>query len=98
MKLARSMSPRVAFAVVVGLLPIAGPAQAADPSQFSVAENRLFIDTHLRGVPGPATLDYVYTKRGSLEDPVDDTARVMVLPSPAGGSPSVKVEYLNGTR
>jgi len=98
MKPARSMSPRVAFAVVVSLLPIPGPAQAADPSQFSVAENRLFIDDHLRGVPGPATLDYVYTKRGSLEDPVDDTARVMVSPSPAGGSPSVKVEYLNGTR
>lgn len=98
MRLAQSVAPRVAFALAVAMLTIAGPTQAADPSQFSVAEKRLFIDDHLRGVRAPATLDYVYTKRGSLEDPVDDTARVVVRPSPAGGSPSVKVEYLSDSR
>ena len=85
-------------AVALALLPCAGPLQAADPSQFSVAEKRLFVDDHLRGLPGPATLEYTYTKRGSLEGSVDDTARVIVGPPSAAGSQAVKVEYLSDTR
>ena len=89
---------RVAVALAVALLPFAGLVQAADPSQFSVAERRLFVDDHLRGVPGPATLEYTYTKRGLLEGAIDDTARVIVGPASAGGSRSVKVEYLSAAR
>jgi hypothetical protein len=85
-----------AFAVAVQLLAV--PVHAADPSQFSVAENRLFIDDHLRGLPGPTTLEYIYTKRGSLEDAVDDTARVIVGRRSAAGTQSVKIEYLSDTR
>jgi len=92
------MPSHVAFALVVATLSLASPAPAADPSQFSVAEMRLFVDDHLRGISGPATLEYIYTKRGSLEDPVDDTARVIVGPRSAGGTQSVKVEYLTDTR
>lgn len=88
----------VAVTLAVALLPFAGPVQAADPSQFSVAEKRLFVDDHLRGLAGPATLEYTYTKRGSLEGSVDDTARVIVGPPSAGGRRSVKVEYLSDTR
>jgi hypothetical protein len=72
--------------------------QAADPSQFSVAEQRLFVDDHLHGLSGPVTLEYIYAKRGSLEAPIDDTARVMIGPPAAGGGASVKVEYLSDTR
>jgi hypothetical protein len=82
----------------VATIALALPALAADPSQFSVAENRLFIDDHLRGISGPTTLEYIYTKRGSLEDPVDDAARVIVGPKSSAGSQSVKVEYLSDTR
>ena len=89
---------RTAAAFAVAALPLAVPAHAADPSQFSVAEKRLFIDDHLRGLPGPTTLEYVYTKRGSLEGPVDDTARVIVGPASAAGTKPVKVEYLTDTR
>lgn len=96
------MTGRAAAAVVIAIaiaaLQFAGPAQAADPSQFSVAEKRLFIDDHLRGIHGPATLEYTFTKRGSLEDPFDDTARVIVGAPTAGGGQSVKVEYLSDTR
>jgi hypothetical protein len=88
----------VAVACFAATLPLAWPAQAADSSQFSVAENRLFIDDHLRGLSGPTTLEYVYEKRGSLEGPVDDAARVIVGPALAGGGQSVKVEYLTETR
>ena len=98
MKPMHTMPWRVIVVLTVAALPFAGLAQAADPSQFSVAEKRLFIDDHLRSLPGPATLEYIYTKRGSLESPVDDTARVIVAPPSAGGSQSVKVEYLSDTR
>ena len=98
MKRMHTMPWRVIVFLAVAALPFAGLAQAADPSQFSVAEKRLFIDDHLRSLPGPATLEYIYTKRGSLESPVDDTARVIVAPPSAGGSQSVKVEYLSDTR
>jgi len=89
---------RLAFALVVATASFAGSGQAAGPSQYSVAENRIFIDDHLRGLPGPATLEYTYTKRGSLESSVDDTARVIVGRTSADGSQSVRVEYLTDTR
>ena len=92
------LSWRLAVALAVATLSFAGSAQSADPSQFSDAENRLFVDDHLRGLSGPTTLEYAYTKRGSLESPVDDIARVIVGPSSTGGGPSVKVEYLTETR
>ena len=92
------LSWRLAVALGVATLSFAGPVQSADPSQFSDAENRLFVDDHLRSLSGPSTLEYVYTKRGSLEGPVDDTARVIVGPPSTGGGQSVKVEYLTETR
>ena len=91
------MDWRVAIAFAVAI-PVATPARAADPSQFSVAETRLFVDDHLRGVPESRTLEYVYAKRGSLEGSIDDTARVTVGPRSGGSGRSVSVEYLTGTR
>ena len=98
MMLARTLSSRIVAALAIVALPLAWPALAADPSQFSDAEKRLFVDDHLRGLRGPTTLEYVYAKRGSLEGAVDDTARVVVGPTSAGGGQSVKVEYLTATR
>ena len=92
------MPSRVALAFAVAAQLLAAPADAADPSQFSVAENRLFIDDHLRGLPAPTTLEYTYRKRGSLEGAIDDTARVIVRPRSAAGAQSVKVEYLSDAR
>jgi hypothetical protein len=92
------IAPRVAFALALATLPLAESAFAADPDQFSVAEKRLFIDDHLRGVHGPATLEYTYAKRGSLEGAVDDKAQVIVGPSSAEGAPRVRVDYLTDTR
>ena len=88
----------LAAGLAVAALSLSLPLRAADPSQFSVAEKRLFIDDHLRGLRGPATLEYTYAKRGSLEASVDDAARVIVGPAPAGTAPPVKVEYLTDTR
>jgi hypothetical protein len=85
------------LAAAFAALPLVAP-RAADPSQFSVAEDRLFIDDHLHGLPGGTTIEYVYAKRGSLEAPIDDTARIVVGPPSAEGGQSVKVEYLSATR
>jgi hypothetical protein len=89
---------RAAIVLGVATNPFAAPVQAADPSQFSVAETRLFVDDHLRGLPQSATLEYTYTRRGSLEGPIDDTARVMIGPRAAAGGPAVKVDYLSDSR
>jgi len=97
-KPARSIVGRVALAFIVATLAMTWPAQAADSDQISVAENRLFIDDHLRSLVAPTTLEYTYEKRGTLEDPVDDAARVIVGPAATGGGKSVKVEYLTATR
>ena len=80
-----SIPLRIVVSVAIAALLLAGQARGADSGQFSVAENRLFIDDHLRDVRGPATLEYAYTRRGSLESPVDDTARVVVGSPSAGG-------------
>ncbi len=91
------MDFRAAVAFAVATLALAGAVRAADPSEFSVAETKLFIDDHLQGVPASTTLDYAYTKRGSLESPVDDTARVIVGSAAEGSGRSVKVQYLSKT-
>jgi len=92
------MTSRAAFALIVAALALATSVRAADPSEFSVAETKLFVDDHLRGVPAATTLEYSYTKRGSLEDPIDDVAQVIVGPAGPGGSRPVKVQYLTRTR
>jgi hypothetical protein len=92
------MDLRAAVALVAAALALAGPVRAADPSELSVAETKIFVDDHLRSVPASTTLDYTYTKRGSLEAPIDDVAHVIVGPASAGGAQSVKVQYLSGTR
>jgi len=97
-KPARSIVRSVAVAFVVAIAGMAWPAHAADSDQFSVAENRLFIDDHLRSLVGPTTLEYTYEKRGTLEDPVDDAARVIVGSAAARGAKPVRVEYLTSTR
>jgi hypothetical protein len=98
MSRAHILPGHVAVALAAATLMVAWPAQAADPSQFSVAENKLFVDDHLQGLTGPATLDYIYAKRGTLEAPIDDTARIIIGPAATGTGHSVKVEYLSDTR
>ncbi len=64
-----------------------------------MAEKRLLVDDHLHGLPSGTTLEYVFSKRGALEAPVDDKARLIIgRPGASGGSKPVKVEYLTGTR
>ena len=68
----------------------------ADES-LSEAEQRLFLDAHLANVTTPATLNYRYTKSGSLEAPVA-ADEVHVSLSAAEGGKQAHVDYLSGSR
>jgi len=92
------MRPHLLLIILAALLLCAGSAHAADPNDFSVAEKRLFIDDHLQGLPGTTTLEYAFSKRGSLEGSVDDKARVIVGPIRSGGGRATKVDFLSGER
>jgi hypothetical protein len=91
-------SPANAAFAAIALTIAMGTAYAADPRQFSPAEQLLFMDDHLGGVKRSATLEYTFSKRGSLEAPIDDTARLVVGPPKPGGDRPVKVEYLSAAR
>ncbi len=73
-------------------------SQAADPSQFSESERRVFSDDHLRNLGGPAALHYAYRKRGSLEKDIDDRAVVTVGARDKEGGRTASVEFLSGAR
>ncbi|HET9762995.1 MAG TPA: hypothetical protein VFR50_05740, partial [Casimicrobiaceae bacterium] len=73
-------------------------ARAADPSQFSPAERRLFVDDHLAALPRVARLEYAFSHRGSLEAPFDDTVTIEVGAPRAGAGRPVKGTFLSATR
>ena len=77
----RSLMPGTAarqsvLALTLATALSAGMAGAAadEPSQpYSIAEKHLFMDDHLKGLPGRATvLSYHFVKAGSFETPFDD--------------------------
>jgi hypothetical protein len=85
----------IGFAACAVLPPIAG---AADPSEFSPAERRLFVDDHLAALPRSATLEYAFTHRGSLEKPFDDAVTIHVGPPHGATGRPVKGTFLSHTR
>ena len=66
----RALVPTLAFLLALA----AAPADAADPSQITEAENVMFMTDHLKGVNAPATLRYSLRHGGSMEKAFDDTA------------------------
>jgi hypothetical protein len=98
MKHRRLLHGHVVLTAIVMSITIGGGVQAADPSEFSLAEQRLFVDDHLGSMSKGETLEYVYSKRGSLEGAFDDKARLIVGTTTVGGSRPVKVEFLSDAR
>lgn len=72
-------------------------AAAANSDEPSVAEKRLFDEDHLKGLPLKATLNYSFSKRGSLEAVVDDKSTIVVKKIGAAGR-EVDVQCLTGER
>lgn len=71
-------------------------AQAA--SDFSPAEQALFIDNHLGKLQPPLTLRYVYRKAGTLEDGFDDKVEVILATQADGSCCSASARFLTGAR
>jgi hypothetical protein len=92
----RSSVPWHALAVLLCLLAAGAPHAQQQP--ISEAEQRLFLDYHLKNVADSTVLRYRFTKSGSLEEAFDDEASVEVKKSQSGNGKQCKVSYLSGTR
>lgn len=73
-------------------------AYAADPSQFSEAERRLFATDHFKSLRKQTRLEYAYRRSGSLHGEAQDRAVVTVSAPTASGAHDVRVDFLNGLR
>jgi len=71
---------------------------AATPAEYSAAERRLFMDDQLAQLPRSASLEYAFTKRGTLEGAVDDVATLRVGPPASDGGRPVHVDFLSDAR
>jgi len=92
------MKRAVGLAVLWVLVALSSAARAAEPSEFSEAERRLFSENHWRNVGSKAVLEYAYQKRGTLEANVDDRTLVTLGASDKNGGRAARVEFLTGTR
>ena len=88
------MSLLVASLVASGVLaaPAAGPGGDVSP-----AEQRVFTDPHLDGLPASATLRYDYRKREAGQPAVEDEA-VLTLRRDEQRGRVVQLDYLHGER
>lgn len=77
----------------LALLPH-GYAVAAEPAEFTEAERQLFVTDHLQGLKVPARLHYKVSRRGSLQDELDDSAELAL--SAKDGKTVSKVRFLSG--
>lgn len=80
------------------LTGLAGNALAADPKEFSKAENLVFVNPHLANLKGGATtLRYGFVKSGALEPGFTDEVRIDVSGS-GKTCCTVKGSFLSGER
>lgn len=90
---------RACTALVAGLslAVFAASSQAADPKEFSKAENLVFVNPHLANLKGSTTLRYGFVKSGVLEPGFTDEVRIDIS---ASGKTccTVKGSFLSGTR
>jgi hypothetical protein len=71
---------------------------ASAASDFSEAEQALFVDNHLAKMLAPATLHYAYRKTGTLEAAFDDSVDVSLTAQTNGKCCAASVRYFTGTR
>jgi hypothetical protein len=74
------------------------PELALAASDFSAAEQALFVDNHFATLQPPTTLHYEYRKTGTLEPAFDDKVDVRLTAQPDGKCCAASVRYFTGTR
>ena len=73
-------------------------AAAAATSEFSAAEQALFVDKHLRALKPPVTLRYAFRKAGSLEEPFSDSVDIKLTAQADGTCCASSARFLTGAR
>jgi hypothetical protein len=74
------------------------PDVALAASDFSAAEQALFVDNHLAKMQPPTTLHYAYRKTGTLEAAFDDKVDVSLTAQTDGKCCVASVRYFTGAR
>jgi hypothetical protein len=72
--------------------------RARAATEFSVAEQALFVTNHLATLKPPSTLHYGFRKSGSLEAGFDDKATLALTAQPDGKCCAAAAEFLSGPR
>ncbi|WP_213954768.1 hypothetical protein [Variovorax sp. dw_954] len=81
---------------LVGFLAAASPALAA--TDFSAAEQAVFMDNHLGSLQPPLTLHYVFHKTGTLEEAFDDKVDLKLTAQPDGSCCAADAQFFSGKR
>jgi hypothetical protein len=84
---------RLALALILGI-----PWLAFAATDYSVAEQAIFMDDHLGKLKPPLTLHYVFHKGGTLEEPFDDKVNLLLTADPEGKCCAVRAEFFSGAR
>lgn len=74
------------------------PALAGAATDFSAAEQALFLGTPLATLRPPQTLSYTFRKSGTLEPPFDDTVKLDLKAQPDGRCCAVMTRFFTGER
>ena len=85
------------YFALLGMLGNSAPILAAD-NAFSPAEQKVFLDDHMRSLKPSEMLQYSFKKTGSLEQAFEDKVLLSVKPSSDGKHKVVAVSYLSGDR
>ena len=73
-------------------------ARAGAATEFSAAEQALFVTNHLNALKPSTTLHYRFRKSGSLEPGFEDTAAIALSAQPDGKCCAAAAEFLSGPR
>jgi hypothetical protein len=93
----RSLSAlRRPAATLAALFCLATAAFAAE--DFSPAERALFMTNQLTTLKPPATLNYSFSKAGSMEEAFDDKVSIRVKAKPDGKCCATAADFLGGPR
>ncbi|MEJ8853681.1 hypothetical protein WKW79_03830 [Variovorax robiniae] len=72
------------------------PVRAA--TDFSAAEQSVFMEDHLAGLRPPLTLHYVFRKTGTMEEAFDDKVDVALTAQPDGSCCAASPQFFSGKR
>lgn len=82
--------------LALALALLTGAAHAA--SEFSAAEQALFVDNHLAKLRPPQVLNYRFAKTGSMEPGFEDTVRLNLSALPDKTCCVAKAQFFTGAR